>query len=100
MLRSWLVAALVVSVTSVVASDGACRLNRAFVFVKPNAANAPKAIDLVRAQLNSVGIDIVEEGTLAASTIDEKQLIDTHYGAIASKVTIPSLPLASPHASP
>ena len=86
MLYAWRVIALVASTFSVEASDAACRLNRAFVFVKPNAANAPEAIDLVRTRLMSAGIDIVEEGALLAKTIDEKQLIDTHYGAIASKV--------------
>lgn len=86
MLRSLLSIALIASINSVEASEKACRLNRAFVFVKPNAANAPEAIDLVRTRLMSAGIAIVEQGALLAKTIDEKQLIDTHYGAIASKV--------------
>jgi len=59
--------------------------NSAFVFVKP-AAVTPAALQLVEASFKKFGIKITGSGTLDAKTIDEQQLIDTHYGAIASKV--------------
>ena len=59
-------------------------VNRGFVFVKPNAVT-PSAISLVKSKLASFGIEVVDEGTLAAKEIDERGLIDTHYGSIASK---------------
>ena len=71
-----------------------CRLNRAFVFVKPNAV-VPTAISLVINSLEDVGITIVEQGELGAKEIDEGRLIDSHYGAIASKVCVPCVLNAS-----
>jgi hypothetical protein len=56
----------------------------AFVFIKPHACNdSVKA--LVREHFKKCGIRITSEGTLDAATIDKDLLIDTHYGAIASK---------------
>ncbi|EDQ86861.1 uncharacterized protein MONBRDRAFT_33649 [Monosiga brevicollis MX1] len=58
--------------------------NRAFVFVKPHAVN-DKVVDVVKQKLAEAGISITSEGALEANVIDEKMLIDNHYGAIASK---------------
>lgn len=65
--------------------SGTCRLNRAFVFVKPDAVDSVPALDFVRTKLQSFGINIVREGDIDAKTIERDGLIDDHYGAIASK---------------
>jgi len=68
------------------AVEAAKATNRAFVFIKPHAVT--HAVDnLVRETFAAKGIDVKLSGTLDASTIDEKKLIDTHYGAIAAKAT-------------
>jgi hypothetical protein len=54
------------------------------VFVKP-AAVTPGTLALVEKTFKSYGIKVTGSGTLDAKTIDQEQLIDTHYGAIASK---------------
>jgi nucleoside diphosphate kinase len=59
-------------------------INRAFVFVKPNAMRS-EAVELVRTMLHDFKINIVDEGSIDAATIDTEMLIDKHYGAIASK---------------
>jgi len=59
-------------------------LHSAFVFLKPHAVyDAVK--DLAKRKFADEGISVVSEGVIAAEVIDEKQLIDTHYGAIAAK---------------
>jgi len=63
------------------------RENSAFLFIKPHAANDSVAA-LVRSALQAAGITVHEEGDISAEEIDEKLLIDTHYGAIASKAVI------------
>merc|ERR1712194_638450 len=40
---------------------------------------------LMNLKLRCSGIKVVSEGEIKAEVIDEKQLIDTHYGAIAAK---------------
>jgi len=60
------------------------KTNAAFVFVKPHAVT-PAAIALVKEKLAAAGITIKSTGSLSAETIDKEMLIDTHYGAIASK---------------
>eukprot|EP00978_Attheya_sp_CCMP212_P031544 scaffold119746_cov48-Attheya_sp.AAC.1 len=62
-------------------------LNSAFVFVKPHA-DIPKVQDKVREMLLDKKIEILSEGDIAGTTIDEKKLIDQHYYAIASKATL------------
>mmetsp|Transcript_2625 Transcript_2625/g.4766 ORF Transcript_2625/g.4766 Transcript_2625/m.4766 type:complete len:134 (+) Transcript_2625:537-938(+) len=62
-------------------------LNSAFVFVKPHA-DIPKVQDKVREMLLDKKIEILSEGDISGSTIDEKKLIDQHYYAIASKATL------------
>ena len=64
------------------------KTNSAFVFIKPHAAASDKVKDLVRTQFKKNGIRITSEGSLDAKTIDENLLIDSHYGAIASKAMI------------
>merc|ERR1712232_1157593 len=56
----------------------------AFVFIKPHAVN-DKVKYLVNLKLKCEGISIISEGEIPAEVIDKKQLIDTHYGAIAAK---------------
>eukprot|EP01108_Squamamoeba_japonica_P009263 TRINITY_DN856_c0_g1_i1.p1 TRINITY_DN856_c0_g1~~TRINITY_DN856_c0_g1_i1.p1 ORF type:complete len:352 (-),score=151.13 TRINITY_DN856_c0_g1_i1:32-1045(-) len=62
-------------------------MNQAFVFIKPHA-NTKQARALVRDEFANRDIEIVREGELTAQQIDEQQLIDQHYYAIASKATI------------
>lgn len=62
-------------------------LNRAFVFIKPHAANE-KVQALVEEELKKRGFSIETQGEITAEQIDEKQLIDEHYYAIASKATL------------
>ncbi len=58
--------------------------NQAFVFIKPHAVNA--AVEkLVAERLAKAGIRVKAEGEIAHNVIDDKGLIDTHYGAIAQK---------------
>lgn len=61
--------------------------NHAFVFIKPHAVT-DKTKDLVLSQLEQRGMKITGQGALTAEEIDERQLIDNHYYAIASKATI------------
>jgi len=61
--------------------------NAAFVFIKPHAVT-DKVKELAKQHLQSKGITILSEGSLTGATIDEKQLIDNHYYAIAVKATI------------
>ncbi|CAK0899561.1 unnamed protein product, partial [Prorocentrum cordatum] len=58
--------------------------NSAVVFVKPHALNE-SVQGLVRRKLEDCGISILHSGRIDAETIDEKGLIDTHYGAIAAR---------------
>jgi len=60
------------------------RVSSAFVFIKPHAVT-DKTKDLVRERLAAVGITVISEGVITAEKIDKELLIDTHYGAIASK---------------
>lgn len=61
--------------------------NTAFVFIKPHAVTeATKA--MVEETLKNKGLDILKQGELSGKEIDEKQLIDQHYYAIASKATL------------
>lgn len=61
--------------------------NSAFVFVKPHAVTSP-TISLVKENLEKAGLAIQMEGDISSEMIDEKQLVDQHYYAIASKATI------------
>ena len=58
--------------------------NRAFVFIKPHAVTEAM-VALVKEKLSGAGISIVSEGAIGHDKIDELQLVDNHYGAIASK---------------
>jgi len=64
--------------------DAASGKHAAFVFVKPHANN-DRVKELLKSQLKGSGMAIVSEGEIKAEVIDEKKLIDTHYGAIAAK---------------
>ena len=56
----------------------------AFVFIKPHAVT--EAVDsLIKSTFAKENINILGEGELGYEEIEKKQLIDTHYGAIASK---------------
>jgi hypothetical protein len=58
------------------------------VFIKPHAdtaASGTKVHDLVREKLAASGIKVTSEGNIGYKDIDEKMLIDTHYGAIANR---------------
>eukprot|EP00933_Yihiella_yeosuensis_P002528 TRINITY_DN1042_c0_g2_i1.p1 TRINITY_DN1042_c0_g2~~TRINITY_DN1042_c0_g2_i1.p1 ORF type:complete len:379 (-),score=112.69 TRINITY_DN1042_c0_g2_i1:135-1271(-) len=60
------------------------QLSSAFVFIKPHAVT-DEVKKLVTARFAAEGIGVVSEGAISAETIDKEQLIDTHYGAIASR---------------
>jgi len=62
----------------------AVRTHSAFVFIKPHAMTE-EVKQLAKEHLASVGIFVLGEGMIDAEAIDEHKLIDTHYGAIASK---------------
>jgi len=61
--------------------------NSAFVFIKPHA-NTEKGREVAKSFFESKGIKVLKEGLITGKEIDEKQLIDNHYYAIASKATI------------
>jgi len=64
--------------------EAAEQTSSAFVFIKPHAVT-DEVKALVKKKLAEAGISVVSEGSIAAEKIDKEQLIDTHYGAIASK---------------
>jgi len=66
------------------AIDAAIKVHQAFVFIKPHAVT-DKTKEVVAKGLRDAGCVIVSEGSIAAETIDEKMLIDNHYGAIANR---------------
>lgn len=70
--------------------DVAGKTNQAFVFIKPHACKGKegKVEELVESAFAKHGISITGSGRMDARTIDEKQHIDTHYGAIASKAVL------------
>lgn len=63
------------------------KTNSAFVFIKPHACKGnPGMVEaVVEGGLAEAGIRIIAEGEISAETIDKDMLIDSHYGAIASK---------------
>lgn len=60
--------------------------NSAFVFIKPHAV-FPKVAELVQKTMKDNGIKVTASKNIDGKEIDSKLLIDTHYGAIASKAT-------------
>jgi len=60
------------------------KTNSAFVFVKPSACCA-NVVSLVKEAFGKAKITITSEGELGHKAIDQKMLIDTHYGAIANR---------------
>jgi nucleoside diphosphate kinase len=66
-----------------------CPKNRAVVFVKPHAITPSRSVEtLVNEKFNAEGITILAQGTISNQAIEEKKLIDKHYGAIAAKAAI------------
>ncbi|KAL3916518.1 MAG: hypothetical protein SGPRY_006785 [Prymnesium sp.] len=62
---------------------GACLANRALVFLKPHAAT-DACHAFLRAHLSSAGIALLSAGTTHAQEIEQRGLIDAHYGSLAS----------------
>jgi len=60
------------------------RQSAAFVFIKPHAVT-DQVKALVSKRFAAEGIDILSEGPIRAEQVDKDMLIDTHYGAIASR---------------
>jgi len=60
------------------------RVHSAFVFIKPHAVTE-SVKRLVMERFVHEGIGVKSEGRIASETIDKDMLIDTHYGAIASR---------------
>ena len=63
------------------------KTNQAFMFIKPHANNVAVRA-LVKTALRENGITVLDEGEIDAVTILSRKLIDTHYGAIASKASL------------
>ena len=63
------------------------KTNSAFVFIKPHACKgAPGSVEaVVEGKFKETGIRVTDKGEITAEQIDKNMLIDTHYGAIASK---------------
>lgn len=63
------------------------KTNSAFVFIKPHACKGkPGSVEaVVEDSFKEKGIRVTDKGEISAEEIDQKLLIDTHYGAIASK---------------
>ena len=59
-------------------------VHAAFIFIKPHAAN-DNVKARVEGMLGDADITVIEQGRLGATEIDERLLIDTHYGAIANR---------------
>lgn len=70
-----------------VESEATTTKNQAFVFVKPHANNAA-VVELVKAKFAEVKITVTSEADIDGAVIDEKRLIDIHYGSIASKAAL------------
>lgn len=63
--------------------------NKAVVFVKPHAMLEGGGVQaMVRKKLQAEGISILSEGDISHTTIEEKRMIDIHYGAIAAKASL------------
>lgn len=63
------------------------KTNSAFVFIKPHACKGkPGSVEaVVEGKFKETGIRVTDKGEISAEQIDKNMLIDTHYGAIASK---------------
>jgi nucleoside diphosphate kinase len=59
-------------------------VSAAFVFIKPHAVTEPVK-QFVEKRFAEVGLKINSKGPISADKIDKELLIDTHYGAIASR---------------
>lgn len=68
-------------------AGGAGKDNYAFVFIKPHA-HVDGVRLLVEKKLSACNISILSKSVIDGKVIDEKQLIDQHYYAIASKATL------------
>lgn len=64
-----------------------CVRARARPYSEPHA-NTAKTCELVKATFGAKNITILSEGEIKAEKIDKDQLIDQHYYAIASKVSV------------
>mmetsp|Transcript_52872 Transcript_52872/g.67810 ORF Transcript_52872/g.67810 Transcript_52872/m.67810 type:complete len:343 (+) Transcript_52872:16-1044(+) len=62
--------------------------HNAFLFIKPHAAASDPVETLVTEMLKSAGVSITSQGVLGANEIDERRLIDVHYGAIANRAVL------------
>lgn len=60
----------------------------AFLFIKPHAAASDKVESLVKEMLAAAGVAVAQSGILEAKEIDERKLIDVHYGAIANRAVL------------
>jgi hypothetical protein len=56
--------------------------NSAVLFIKPHAVTTA-TVDLVKSHLTSTGVHVVQEMVISAEDIEEKGLIDAHYGTLA-----------------
>lgn len=58
--------------------------NHAFLMLKPHANNE-RAREFVQNFLKKQGIEVLKDGEITAKEIEEKHLIDNHYGCVAEK---------------
>ena len=64
--------------------------NSALVFLKPEVTGCgdeakARVLDLVRGKFEASGLAVTEEGQVSGEVVARQGLIDTHYGAIATK---------------
>ena len=64
--------------------DGAQPINVAFLFIKPHAVTA-EVEALLRARCERDSIEIVDSGALSASEMDQRGVVDRHYGQLTRR---------------
>lgn len=65
-------------------APGVAEKNFGFMCLKPTA-NTKAAREFVEEKMNEFGIEILEEGDILAEEIEERKIVDVHYGSMASK---------------
>jgi len=63
-------------------------MNNALVFVKPHAADNERVREIVKKKLEGQGCSVISTGVIHAEKIDQDNLVDVHYYAIASKAVL------------
>ena len=64
--------------------DGAQPVNVAFLFIKPHAVTDEAEV-LLRARCDRDGVEIIDCGALSAGEMDQRGVVDRHYGQLARR---------------